>query len=140
MRSSASSSSGADPSGWPGERLGFPRFGRGSVATPLRRIFALLIDFAACFVIYLGFFFGNDWASLVLFAGEQIIFLALTGSGFGHFVMGIRLVTVRGAHPNIFRIILRTVLLILLLPALVWDSDQRGLHDVFAGTVLIHRR
>jgi hypothetical protein len=26
---------------------------------------------------------------------------------------------------------------VLVLPALVWDSDQRGFHDKVAGTVLI---
>jgi hypothetical protein len=31
------------------------------------------------------------------------------------------------------------VLLVLIIPAVIWDSDQRGLHDVFAGTMLIKR-
>jgi len=33
----------------------------------------------------------------------------------------------------------RSVLLGLAIPALVWDSDQRGFHDKIAGTVLIRR-
>jgi hypothetical protein len=31
----------------------------------------------------------------------------------------------------------RTALLMVVVPALVWDSDQRGFHDKVAGTVLI---
>jgi hypothetical protein len=31
----------------------------------------------------------------------------------------------------------RTLLLCLVIPVLVWDSDQRGFHDKIAGTVLI---
>jgi hypothetical protein len=30
---------------------------------------------------------------------------------------------------------IRTVLLIAVIPALIWDLDTRGLHDKFAGTV-----
>jgi hypothetical protein len=31
----------------------------------------------------------------------------------------------------------RAVLLSLAVPALIWDRDQRGLHDRFLGTVLL---
>lgn len=138
--SGLNSSSGAPPSEWPGQRLGLPREGRGSVARSGRRLLALLIDFAACFVIYAAFFFGNDWASLVLFLAEQVILIWTVGGGFGHIVMGLRVVRLDGERPGLWRPVLRTGLLCLLLPALVWDSDQRGLHDVFAGTVLVRVR
>jgi uncharacterized RDD family membrane protein YckC len=101
---------------------------------------ALAIDFALCFIIYWAFFYGNDWASLLIFAAEQILLLATTGSGFGHMIMGIRLARLNGGSAGVWRPIVRTALLVLLIPALVWDSDQRGLHDVFAGTVLVMRR
>ncbi|MEA9984831.1 MULTISPECIES: RDD family protein [Subtercola] len=131
--------SGAAPSKWPGERLGFPQEGRGSVARPGRRIGALLIDWAVCFVVYAAFFFGNAWASTIIFAVEQIVLIALTGGGFGHLVTGLRVVKVNGMYAGWWRPIIRTAFLILTIPALIWDSDQRGLHDVFAGTVLVRR-
>ena len=31
----------------------------------------------------------------------------------------------------------RTALLIVVIPAVIWDADQRGLHDKAAGTVLV---
>jgi uncharacterized RDD family membrane protein YckC len=31
----------------------------------------------------------------------------------------------------------RTALLIVVIPAVIWDADQRGLHDKVAGTVLV---
>ncbi|WP_414172416.1 RDD family protein [Clavibacter tessellarius] len=37
----------------------------------------------------------------------------------------------------LWRPALRTVLLCLVVPAVVWNADQRGLHDVFSGTVLV---
>jgi uncharacterized RDD family membrane protein YckC len=140
VSSSSSSSQPAPPSNWPGERLGFPRSGVGSVARSGRRLVAILIDFALCYVVYYAFFFGNDWASLAIFATEQIVLLTTLGSGVGHAIMGIRLVRLDGSYAGVWRPIVRTALLLLLIPAVVWDSDQRGLHDVIAGTVLVRRR
>jgi uncharacterized RDD family membrane protein YckC len=34
--------------------------------------------------------------------------------------------------------LVRTLLLVLVIPALVWDRDYRGLHDRAAGTVVIN--
>ena len=38
------------------------------------------------------------------------------------------------------RAVLRTALLLLLIPALIWDRDGRGLHDRAAGTAVVHTR
>jgi uncharacterized RDD family membrane protein YckC len=137
--SSAPAPSGAAPSEWPGQRLGLRQSGPGSIARPGRRIGALLIDFAICYVIYFAFFFGNDWASLVIFMIEQILFLVLLGGGVGHLLLGLRLVRLDGGWAGWWRPVVRTVLLVFIIPAVIWDSDQRGLHDVFAGTMLIRR-
>ena len=42
-----------------------------------------------------------------------------------------------GAWVGLWRPIVRTVLLVLVIPAVIWDADQRGLHDKAAGTVLV---
>lgn len=133
------STGGAAPSRWPGERLGFPQEGRGSVARPGRRVAALLIDFALCYVIYYAFFFGTWWGSSLVFFVEQCLFIATLGGGVGHLLLGMRVVRLNGAWAGWWRPILRTVLLMLVVPAVIWDSDQRGLHDVFSGTVLVKR-
>ncbi|GGF24124.1 hypothetical protein GCM10011399_17110 [Subtercola lobariae] len=109
------------------------------MARPGRRMIALVIDFVVCFVIYAAFFFGNPWASTIIFFGEQVVLIALTGSGFGHVLLGLRVVKVDGTYAGWWRPIIRTFFLILTVPPLIWDSDQRGLHDVFAGTVLVRR-
>jgi uncharacterized RDD family membrane protein YckC len=130
-----------DPAGnlWPGWRIGRPQEGRGSVARPGRRIAAICIDLALCAIISWVFFFGEQFASVAIFALEQIVFLVTLGGGIGHLLLGLRLVTLKGAHCGVWRPILRTALLCVLIPALIWDRDQRGLHDVFAGTVLVRR-
>ena len=48
-----------------------------------------------------------------------------------------RLIGLDGQKPALWRVLVRTVLLVVVIPALVWDSDQRGFHDKVAGTVLI---
>jgi len=122
---------------WPGDRLGRPQTGVGSVARPGRRIGAIAIDFAVCFLVYLAFFYGSSFASLIIFVIEQLIFLIPFGGSLGHLLLGMRVVTLKNTWAGWWRPIVRTVLLALFVPALIWDADQRGLHDVFAGTVLV---
>ena len=37
-----------------------------------------------------------------------------------------------------YQALVRTVLLLLLVPALVWDADRRGLHDKAAGAIVVN--
>jgi uncharacterized RDD family membrane protein YckC len=48
-----------------------------------------------------------------------------------------RVVSRSGGWIGILRPVIRTLLIVLVIPAVIWDSDQRGLHDRMAGTVLI---
>jgi hypothetical protein len=51
--------------------------------------------------------------------------------------MGLRLVPMAGGRVGVWRPALRSALLVLVIPAVVWDLDQRGLHDRVAGTLLV---
>ena len=42
-----------------------------------------------------------------------------------------------GGRATVLQVLSRTVLLCLAIPALIWDRDQRGLHDKAAQTVLV---
>ncbi|PZU30429.1 MAG: RDD family protein, partial [Microbacterium sp.] len=44
---------------------------------------------------------------------------------------------VGGGWVGLWRPIVRTLLLCLVIPAVIWDADQRGVHDKAAGTVLL---
>ena len=122
---------------WPGRRLGLPAAGPRSVGRPGRRIVAILIDFGVAALLWAVFFPGQQWASTLIFMGLQVLFIPLTSGGLGHLCVGLRVVTLNGTWVGVWRPILRTVLLALLIPALIWDTDQRGLHDKVAGTVLV---
>ncbi|GAB3798135.1 RDD family protein [Humibacter antri] len=125
------------PSNYPGERLGFPETGSGSIARPGRRILALIVDWAIASVLSFAFFHYDSWATLGIFAVLQYVFIPTIGGSIGHRVLGLRLVALNGSWVGIWRPLVRTVLLCVVIPALVWDSDQRGFHDKVAGTALL---
>lgn len=121
---------------YPGERLGLPREGTGSIGRLGRRVGALFIDYGAAYLIS-GFFGWDPLAILALFAAIQLVFLPTLQGSPGHRLFGLRLVRLDGAWVGLWRPVVRTALLIVVIPAVIWDADQRGLHDKAAGTVLI---
>ena len=137
----SSSNGNIAPSRYPGERLGLPESGRGSVGRAGRRIGAIVIDWAIAYLISFAFFrvdgIANGWATTGIFVLMQIVFIPTIGGGIGHRVFGMRVVAIRGGWVGLWRPIVRSLLLAIVIPALVWDSDHRGFHDKIAGTVLI---
>lgn len=124
---------------WPGERFGLPESGPRSVARPGRRIAALAIDFAVAAMLSAVFFQYNGVASTLIFAATQVVFITLLAGGIGHLLVGVRVVPVSGGWIGWWRPLVRTLLLCAVIPPLIWDTDQRGLHDKLAGTVLVRR-
>jgi hypothetical protein len=113
-----------------------------SIARFGRRLGALAIDWAIAWVLSVAFFAEgpwqpNSWATLAIFAGEQLVFLWLVNGGVGHLLLGMRVVPVVPGRLGWWRPVVRTALLCLAVPALIWDADQRGLHDRLAGTMLV---
>lgn len=130
-----------EPSEWPGERLGLPEHGPRSIARVGRRFAAIFIDWGAAMLIALlvGPYSStaHTWATLGVFVAMQIIFIPTIGGSVGHRLAGMRVVPLAGGWIGPWRPIVRTALLVLVIPVLVWDSDQRGFHDKIAATVLV---
>lgn len=126
---------------WPGERLGLPQEGPRSVGRLGRRIVALCIDWAIAYLLSWVFFRtpeGTDgFITLGIFAALQYLFLVVVNGSVGHLAMRLRLVPMSGGYLGAWRPAVRTLLLCLVIPAVIWDRDQRGLHDRAAGTVLV---
>jgi uncharacterized RDD family membrane protein YckC len=122
-----------------GQRLGLPETGRGSLARFGPRVQAFLIDTVMCALIAWGFWRDTAWATPV-FALEVLVLTTFLGASAGQFLRGLRVVRLDGRPPGLARSVLRTLLLLLLVPALIWDRDGRGLHDKLAGTLLVRVR
>ena len=129
------------PNRYPGERLGLPEEGSGSVARVGRRVAALFVDWAIANVIALlaGPYASpaQSWATLGVFALMQVLFIPTIGGSVGHRFLGLRVVPMSGGWVGLWRPVVRTALLVLVIPALIWDADQRGFHDKIAGTILL---
>ncbi|MCZ2807491.1 RDD family protein [Modestobacter sp. VKM Ac-2983] len=123
-----------------GAALGLPGTGPGSLASFGQRVVAFAVDALAAALIA-GLFTApqlpRNW-SLLAFALITVVFLVLAGQTPGMRLLGLRL-----AHPeperrlSVWRAVVRTGLLMLLVPALVVDVDGRGLHDRLTGTAVI---
>jgi uncharacterized RDD family membrane protein YckC len=104
-----------------------------------RRIGGIAIDWAIAVLISWAFFHYNGGATLAIFAIEQVLFVALLSGSVGHLILGMRVVPLAGGWVGVWRPAVRSVLLCLVIPAVIYDRDQRGLHDKIAGTVLVRR-
>ena len=136
-----------------GQKLGLPEEGRGSLASPGSRVGALVVDcIASGLVAALGvamFHHGGDTASrlpgswsLVPFALDYVVGLLVAGRTLGMNLTGIRVIRVdsppdRPKAVDPWRALLRTFLLVLLVPAVIWDKDGRGLHDRLTDTAVV---
>jgi len=61
-------------------------------------------------------------------------------ASFGQRVLGIEVIGIDGQRLMLWRIALRTLLICLVIPAVIFDSQGRGLHDRTVGSVAILRK
>jgi uncharacterized RDD family membrane protein YckC len=104
-----------------------------------RRLAGVTIDWVIATGIAYLFFGGDRFAIILAFIGVQIVFLIVFSGTPGHLLLGMRVVPLKPVWIGIHRPIIRTLLLSFVLPAVFWDTDDRGLHDKLAGTVLVRR-
>ncbi|MBO0827131.1 MAG: RDD family protein [Streptosporangiales bacterium] len=130
-----SSAEDGAPGKYPGERLGLPQEGPGSIAGLGRRLGGLLIDWLICSVIGLGLLRSVPFAALLVFAVENVLLVGTAGFTIGHRIVGIRVSRVDGSHAGFGWAAVRTVFLCVFIPALFMDRDLRGMHDRAADTV-----
>lgn len=128
--------------GFPGQRLGLPETGVNSVAGFGRRLVATFVDWIVAMLIASAFTdTANDqgWATLAVFAVLNIATISTVGAGIGGRLLRIRVARMDGANPPVISVVLRTFLLCLVIPAMIWDRDNRGLHDRFSYSVVVSR-
>lgn len=130
-----------------GQRLGLPPQGRGAVTGWARRFAALFIDWLIALGITRVLFPHVDAATtthnllvLAVFAVHTGVLSMVAGASFGQRVMGLILLPVNGERPVWWRLLVRSLLVACVIPALLYDRDRRGLPDHVAQTVLVLNR
>lgn len=108
-----------------------------------RRIGALFIDWAASSgaLLAIGGYdlysssTGAFWV-LAVFVVELVIFTTLVGGSFGQVVLKLRVRRIDGAALTPWSILIRTLLIALFIPPLVYKEDGRGLHDMAVNSAV----
>ena len=120
-----------------GDRHSAPRPAPGATAGLGRRVLALFVDWALCSAVAFGFWGSTTWGPLIVFAVSTAVLVGTVGSTLGHRVTGLVVRREDGAWAGPVRAVVRTVVLCLVLPAVIVDREQRGLHDRWARTVIV---
>ncbi len=131
-----------------GQRLGRPAEGPGSVAGWGSRFAALCLDWVASLLVAMALTGGaamgsrgwEMWAPMLVFLVEASLFTALVGGSFGQLVMRVAVVRLDGRPVSLLLAMLRTAMICLVVPPLVYNPDRRGLHDLLTGTLTVRRR
>ncbi len=121
---------------YPGQRFGLPERGPGSVASMPRRVLALLIDWLLSMVIAYWLTHSQFW-TIAVFAVEVYMLTALTGATVGKRLVGIRAVRLGGGPVGFGWALVRTAILLTVVPPLLTDRDLRGLHDRASDTIVV---
>ncbi|WP_313675737.1 RDD family protein [Mycolicibacterium sp.] len=133
--------------GYPGERLGLPAEGSGSLARAGRRSAALMVDWLISYgVAGLGVAIGL-YSSAVLATAVLIVWFVLGVAsvrlfGFtpGQYLLGLRVASVDNRlHVGTGRAVARGLLIALVIPALFTDVEGRGIHDRVTATAVLRR-
>jgi uncharacterized RDD family membrane protein YckC len=131
---------------YPGQRLGLPSTGPRSVAGWGRRLVALFVDwFASLLVASLISSYAGASADLerllplLVFFGEATLFTGLAGGSFGQLALRIAVVRLDGRPVTILHALVRTFLICLVIPPVVFNRDNRGLHDLAVNTLTVLR-
>jgi uncharacterized RDD family membrane protein YckC len=131
---------GPDGQDYPGQRLGLPEHGPGSAGGFGPRILALVVDWLPCSVAAQLLTKNPAFSALVLFAAITVLSVGMAGRTVGHAVAGLRVALLDGQRAGFTAAVIRTVLLCLLIPPVVYNADGRGLHDRAAGTIVLRTR
>lgn len=109
-----------------------------------RRLAAITLDWLACYVVIAAVSGGIGQMSperspsiLALFYGEVLVLTILQGSSLGQKVFGIRAVRFEdGGALTPLQALIRTTLLVLVVTAVTYDHNGRGIHERASGSIL----
>ena len=112
-----------------------------------RRLAAITVDWLASYAIAFAFFagggsyservIGTRFTTPLIFVFEYAVLITLTGASFGHRLLRLKVVDFdNGGLPSIRQALIRTGLMALVIAAITYDEDGRGIHERFSRTKL----
>lgn len=133
---------------WPGDDLGLPERGMGSLASWGSRITALVLDWAISMILAwvifgIGALRGSDWRSFTIlgvFFVQSTVLTALVGGSAGKLITRIGVIGLDMKPLGFVRSAARQFMVCLVIPALVVGPHRRGLTDLTCGSVVVNRR
>lgn len=99
-----------------------------------RRVAAIAVDWAASLAITslflpIGGSLDSSLLTLLIFYVEVTVLTWLMGASFGQVLLRLRVQRMDGERLSLWRVAVRSLLICLVVPAVVFDADGRGLHD-----------
>jgi uncharacterized RDD family membrane protein YckC len=105
-----------------------------------RRLLGLTIDWLMCYAIAFGLF-GQMGLTLAVFFIEVLVLTSFGGATAGHRIVRLKVVRFAdGGAPSPIQALIRTVLLVLVVTAITYDENGRGIHERLSGTSLLDLR
>ena len=112
-----------------------------------RRMLALLIDWLMSYAIAIGFFAGSGdlvdrvpearLPVVLIFFTEMFLMTAFGGASAGHRIMRMKVVRFSdGGVATPLQALIRTVLICLVVTAITFDDNGRGIHERLSNTKL----
>ncbi|TDE13475.1 RDD family protein [Jiangella asiatica] len=131
----------------PSTEVTLPAHGPGSPGSWPRRIAALFLDWLAANLIAFVVTGGGEvwdassglvWVPLICWYVQVVVTTVLAGGSLGQLLVGLRVAHLGGRRINLLIAAVRTLMIALIIPPLVFTRDGRGLHDLASNTVVVN--
>ncbi|WP_026876913.1 RDD family protein [Jiangella gansuensis] len=131
----------------PATEATLPSQGPGSPASWPRRIAALLLDWLAGNLLAFVVTGGADvwdatsglvWMPLICWYVLVVVSTAVAGGSLGQLMVKLRVAHLGGRRISVFVAAVRTLMIALVIPPLVFTHDGRGLHDLASNTAVVN--
>lgn len=124
-----------------------PVSGPGSPASWPRRFGALIIDWLFANAVAYAVTGGTEvwdaqhglvWVPLVCWYVMVVAATAAVGGSVGQLILGIRVTHIGWHRVSVITAAVRTLMIALVIPPLVFTSEGRGLHDIVSNTAVVN--
>jgi uncharacterized RDD family membrane protein YckC len=123
----------------------YPRISQG------RRMLGISLDWLAAYAVTLGFFSGGGTllersrgvggTVLLVLAIEYLFLVSFGGASFGHRIVGLKVVRFSdGGAVTPFQALVRTLLMVIIITAITFDENGRGVNERLSNSVLVSTR